>query len=80
MTTLKKPSESPNKSSTCAIPKSHGTVLSEKVSKRIEHAWCERDEWVVDLAMPVGARIIEQELYYWSFANLCFKISLGPSN
>ena len=42
----------------------HGTVLSAKVGKRIDHAWCERDEWVVDLAMPVGARIIERELYY----------------
>ena len=42
----------------------HGTVLSEKVGKRIEHAWCERGEWVVDLAMPVGSRIIERERYY----------------
>lgn len=42
----------------------HGTVLSEKVGKRIEHAWCERDRFVVDLAMPVGSRIIEREQYY----------------
>ena len=42
----------------------HGTVLSEKVGKRIEHAWCERDEVIVDLAMPIGARIIEREKYY----------------
>lgn len=42
----------------------HGTVLSEKVGKRIDHAWCERGKWVVDLAMPVGARIIEKERYY----------------
>jgi hypothetical protein len=42
----------------------HGTVLSEKVGKRIGHAWCERGEWVVDLALPVGARIIEKERYY----------------
>lgn len=42
----------------------HGTVLSERVGKRIEHAWCERGNFVVDLAMPVGARIIEKETYY----------------
>jgi hypothetical protein len=42
----------------------HGTVLSGKVGKRIEHAWCERDRFVVDLAMPVGSRIIEREQYY----------------
>ncbi len=42
----------------------HGTVLSERVGTRIEHAWCERDEVIVDLAMPVGVRIIEREKYY----------------
>ena len=42
----------------------HGTVLSERVGKRIEHAWCERGEFVVDLAMPVGARIVAREPYY----------------
>lgn len=42
----------------------HGTVLSEKTGKRIDHAWCERGELVVDLAMPVGARVIERERYY----------------
>jgi hypothetical protein len=42
----------------------HGTVLSERVGKRIEHAWCERGEFVVDLAMPLGSRIIEREWYY----------------
>jgi hypothetical protein len=42
----------------------HGTVLSERVGKRIEHAWCERARFVVDLAMPVGSRIIEREQYY----------------
>jgi hypothetical protein len=42
----------------------HGTVWSEEVGKRIEHAWCERGETVVDLAMPVGARIIERAAYY----------------
>lgn len=39
----------------------HGTVLSERVGKRIERAWCERAGFVVDLAMPVGARIIEKQ-------------------
>jgi hypothetical protein len=42
----------------------HGTVLSEKVGMRIQHAWCERGELVLDLAMPVGSRIIEREHYY----------------
>jgi hypothetical protein len=42
----------------------HGTVLSERAGKRIEHAWCERGDVVVDLAMAVGARIIERERYY----------------
>ena len=42
----------------------HGTVLSEKLGKRIEHAWCERGEFIVDLAMPVGTRVIEREQFY----------------
>ena len=42
----------------------HGTVLSEKVGKRIDHAWCERGKIVVDLAQPVGLRVIERERYY----------------
>jgi hypothetical protein len=42
----------------------HGTVLSEKAGRRIEHAWCERGDVVVDLAMPAGARIIDRERYY----------------
>jgi hypothetical protein len=42
----------------------HGTVLSGAAGKRINHAWCERGEMVVDLARPVGARIVERELYY----------------
>lgn len=42
----------------------HGTVWSDQIGKRIEHAWCERGEFVVDLAMPVGARIVEREQYY----------------
>jgi len=42
----------------------HGTVWSETLGKRIEHAWCERGELVVDLALPVGSRIIERDRYY----------------
>jgi hypothetical protein len=42
----------------------HGTVLSERAGKRIEHAWCERGGWVVDLAMPAGARLIERGRCY----------------
>ena len=42
----------------------HGTVLSERAGKRIEHAWCERGDVVVDLALPVGARIIDRGRYY----------------
>lgn len=44
----------------------HGTVWSETLGKRIEHAWCEREGVVVDLALPVGSRIIERERYYKS--------------
>lgn len=42
----------------------HGTVLSERLKKRIDHAWCERGETVVDLAMPVGMRLIMRDQYY----------------
>ena len=42
----------------------HGTVLSERAGKRLERAWCERGDWVVDLALPVGARVIERAKYY----------------
>lgn len=42
----------------------HGTVWSDMVGKRIEHAWCEWEGAVVDLALPVGSRIIERERYY----------------
>ena len=42
----------------------HGTVFSGELGKRIEHAWCERDDKVIDLAMPVGHRIIDRETYY----------------
>lgn len=42
----------------------HGTVISYKEGKRIDHAWCERGEIVIDLVMPVGSRIIERQQYY----------------
>lgn len=42
----------------------HGTVWSEKCGKRIDHAWCERAGWVVDLAQPVGAKLIKRDQYY----------------
>lgn len=45
----------------------HGTVWSERLGKRIEHAWCERGDFVVDMTMPVEARIIERERYYRVF-------------
>lgn len=44
----------------------HGTVWSELAGKRIEHAWSEWEGVVVDLALPVGSRIIERERYYRS--------------
>ena len=28
------------------------------------HAWCEREDQVVDLTLPVGMRIVEREEYY----------------
>lgn len=42
----------------------HGTVWSDSLGKRIEHAWCEWEGAVVDLALPVGSRIIKRERYY----------------
>jgi hypothetical protein len=42
----------------------HGTVWSDQAGKRIEHAWCEQGRWVVDLAMPVGSRVVAREAYY----------------
>lgn len=44
----------------------HGTVWSDTIGKRIEHAWCELEEIIVDLAMPVGSRIIDRQRYYRS--------------
>jgi hypothetical protein len=42
----------------------HGTVFSGELGKRSEHAWCERGDKVIDLAMPVGHRIIDRDTYY----------------
>lgn len=42
----------------------HGTVWSEKVGKRIDHAWSESAGVVVDLALPVGTRIVKREQHY----------------
>jgi len=42
----------------------HGTVYSAAEEKRIEHAWCERRDLVVDLAIPIGAKIINRDKYY----------------
>jgi hypothetical protein len=42
----------------------HGTVWSDSLGKRIEHAWCEWEGAVVDLALPIGSGIIERERYY----------------
>lgn len=42
----------------------HGTVLSGRLEKRISHAWCERGDDIVDLAMPVGVRDFKRDEYY----------------
>jgi hypothetical protein len=42
----------------------HGTIWSDKLGKRIEHAWCEREGFVVDLALLVGRRIVAKKTYY----------------
>ncbi|MHC2069756.1 hypothetical protein ACYFX5_19975 [Bremerella sp. T1] len=44
----------------------HGFVFSERLGKRVAHAWCEHDDRVVDLTLPVGSRILDRELYYTS--------------
>jgi hypothetical protein len=41
----------------------HGTVRSFEKG-RLQHAWCERGEEVIDLAMPVGMRQFTREEYY----------------
>lgn len=42
----------------------HGTVVSVRVGRRIDHAWCEQRDVVVDLAMPAGMKIIQRDQYY----------------
>ncbi len=42
----------------------HGTVFSGELEKRIEHAWCERGDVIVDLAMHPKVRIINRYTYY----------------
>lgn len=44
----------------------HGTIWSDSAGKRIEHAWCESQGFVVDLAMLVGSRVVPKETYYRS--------------
>jgi hypothetical protein len=44
----------------------HGTVWSDQLGRRIEHAWCEREGFVVDLALPVRSRLVSKETYYRS--------------
>jgi hypothetical protein len=41
----------------------HGTVLSAHAGT-LKHAWCERGEEVIDLAMPVGMREFTRGEYY----------------
>ena len=42
----------------------HGTVFSGELEKRIEHAWCERGDVIVDLAMHPEVRVIDRHTYY----------------
>ena len=39
----------------------HGTVLSNNDGKRIDHAWCERGDFVVDLARPIGGSLSNEK-------------------
>ena len=41
----------------------HGTVRNFEKG-RLKHAWCERGDAVIDLAMPVGMREFTREEYY----------------
>ncbi|QDT48910.1 Alpha/beta hydrolase family protein [Symmachiella dynata] len=45
----------------------HGTVMSKRVGRRVEHAWCERDDQVVDLTLRVGMRFVEIDEYFRIF-------------
>ena len=42
----------------------HGTVWSEELERRIDHAWCERENFVVEMTLPVEHRIIAKDSYY----------------
>ena len=42
----------------------HGTVFSGELERRIEHAWCEYGDIVVDLALPPAVRVIDRNTYY----------------
>jgi len=42
----------------------HGTVWSEELERRIDHAWCEREDFVVEMTLPQANRIIDKETYY----------------
>jgi hypothetical protein len=42
----------------------HGTVWSEELERRIDHAWCEREDFVVEMTLPVEHRIIAKETFY----------------
>ena len=41
----------------------HGTVKNLEVGRR-NHAWCERGEEVIDLAVPVGMREFKRDEYH----------------
>jgi hypothetical protein len=41
----------------------HGTVRNLEAG-RLKHAWCERGDDVIDLAMPVGMRDFKRDKYY----------------
>ena|GEM_PF-2991333 len=42
----------------------HGTVWRKELGKRIDHAWCEREGFVVEMTLPEPHRIIAKETYY----------------
>jgi hypothetical protein len=42
----------------------HGTIWSEELGKRIEHAWCEREGFVIEMTLPEAHRIIARETFY----------------
>lgn len=42
----------------------HGTVWSEELGKRIDHAWCEQEGFVVEMTLPTAHRIIAKETFY----------------